>query len=314
MKHIYHLPEKYSLDDIQKLYGLNDENLHLIEKEFSSFVNGNGMSIFVDCDDATFIKISMVLDELLNKISNKEEINSLLLRQLINRIKDDESIDVNVKFATTYNGKSIKPLNKIQYDYYNLLANKTIVFAMGAAGTGKTYLAVAYACQQLKNRKIKKIIITRPIVEAGENLGFLPGEIKEKVDPYLIPIYDALHEILGVEVTNRYLEKQVIEIAPLAYMRGRTLNDAFIILDEAQNTTSPQMKMFLTRLGYNAQMVITGDESQVDLKDTNKSGIIIANNILKDIDEIGFVHFNSHDVVRHPLVSKIINAYENHKM
>ena len=221
------------------------------------------------------------------------------MQDIINRInnKQDE-IKENIKFVTTYNGKIIRPKNKSQYDYYKLLENNTIVFALGAAGTGKTYLAVAYGVAMLKLKKVNKIIVTRPIVEAGENLGFLPGELKEKVDPYLIPIYDALHD------------KEIVEIAPLAYMRGRTLNDAFVILDEAQNTTSTQMKMFLTRLGYNSKMVITGDESQIDLKPTVKSGIIVASELLKDIEDIACIRFDSKDVVRHPLVSKIIHAYE----
>jgi phosphate starvation-inducible PhoH-like protein len=233
------------------------------------------------------------------------------MQDIINRInnKQDE-IKENIKFVTTYNGKIIRPKNKSQYDYYKLLENNTIVFALGAAGTGKTYLAVAYAVSMLKLKKVNKIIVTRPIVEAGENLGFLPGELKEKVDPYLIPIYDALHDILGKETTDRYLDKEIVEIAPLAYMRGRTLNDAFVILDEAQNTTSTQMKMFLTRLGYNSKMVITGDESQIDLKPSVKSGIVVASELLKDIEDISCIRFDSKDVVRHPLVSKIIHAYE----
>ena len=236
------------------------------------------------------------------------------MNDLLNIVDNNQKeIDEKVKFVTTYNGKVIRPKNQSQYQYYKLLEKNTIVFAMGAAGTGKTYLAVAFGINLLKFKKVNKIIITRPIVEAGENLGFLPGELKEKVDPYLTPIYDALHDILGKETTDKYLEKGIIEIAPLAYMRGRTLSDAFVILDEAQNTTSTQMKMFLTRLGYNSKMVITGDESQIDLKPSIKSGIVVASDILKDIEDITCIKFDSKDVVRHPLVSKIIHAYESHE-
>jgi phosphate starvation-inducible PhoH-like protein len=184
-----------------------------------------------------------------------------------------------------------------------------IVFSTGVAGTGKTYLAVAYAVSQLKNEKIKKIILTRPAVEAGESLGFLPGDMKEKVDPYLRPLYDALNEILGAETVERLLEKEIIEIAPLAFMRGRTLNDAVVILDEAQNTTQAQMKMFLTRMGQNSQIIVTGDITQIDLIKKKDSGLIQACQILQDIDGIEMVHLSELDVVRHPLVQKIIDAY-----
>jgi phosphate starvation-inducible PhoH-like protein len=184
-----------------------------------------------------------------------------------------------------------------------------IVFSTGVAGTGKTYLAVAYAVSQLKNEKIKKIILTRPAVEAGESLGFLPGDMKEKVDPYLRPLYDALNEILGAETVERLLEKEIIEIAPLAFMRGRTLNDAVVILDEAQNTTQAQMKMFLTRMGQNSQIIVTGDITQIDLIKKKDSGLIQACQILQGIDGIEMVHLSELDVVRHPLVQKIIDAY-----
>ena len=224
---------------------------------------------------------------MINKICKNLELDIKVMQDILNLVSFNlEEVDEKVKFVTTYNGKIIRPKNQSQYSYYKLLEKNTIVFAMGAAGTGKTYLAVAYGVNLLKQKKVNKIIITRPIVEAGENLGFLPGELKEKVDPYLTPIYDALHDILGKETTDKYLDKGIIEIAPLAYMRGRTLSDAFVILDEAQNTTSTQMKMFLTRLGYNSKMVITGDESQIDLKASIKSGIIVASEILFDIEDI----------------------------
>ena len=248
---------------------------------------------------------------MINKINNNVELDTTTMQDILHLVSNNfDELDPKVKFVTTYNGKIIRPKNPSQYNYHRMLENNTIVFAMGAAGTGKTYLAVAYGVNLFKQKKINKIIITRPIVEAGENLGFLPGELKEKVDPYLTPIYDALHDILGKEATDKYLDKGTIEIAPLAYMRGRTLSDAFVILDEAQNTTSTQMKMFLTRLGYNSKMVITGDESQIDLKSNIKSGIIVASNLLVNIDDIACIKFDNKDVVRHPLVSKIIQAYE----
>ena len=209
-----------------------------------------------------------------------------------------------------HDGKAIFPKSIGQLRYINSIKHNDIVFGIGPAGSGKTYLAVIYAVWQLKNHKIKKIILTRPAVEAGENLGFLPGDLKEKIDPYLRPLYDALYEMLGKENTEKYIEKGIIEIAPLAYMRGRTLEDAFIILDEAQNTTTMQMKMFLTRLGFNSKMVITGDITQIDLRNNVKSGLEQVKNILQDIEEIKFVTMTTSDVCRHPLVQKIIDAYE----
>ena len=259
-------------------------------------------------------EIEKCFDKMVNVIKAEIELDEMKMQEIINNVLNKQEVDNSIKYVTTYNGKIIRPKNASQCLYHKLLEKNTIVFAMGAAGTGKTYLAVAYGVSLLKIKKINKIIVTRPIVEAGENLGFLPGELKEKVDPYLTPIYDAFNDILGKETTEKYMAKGIIEIAPLAYMRGRTLSDAYVILDEAQNTTSTQMKMFLTRLGYNSKMVITGDESQIDLKSSIRSGIIEASAILKDIEDIALIKFDSKDVVRHPLVSKIIAAYEiNHK-
>lgn len=210
----------------------------------------------------------------------------------------------------TKDGSKIYPKTMNQMIYLETMQKNSIIFSKGSAGTGKTYLAVAYAVSLLKKNQIKKIVITRPVVEAGEKLGFLPGDLKEKVDPYLIPIYDALYDFLGKEQTEKYIEKGVVEIAPLAYMRGRTLDNAIIILDEAQNTTTNQMKMFVTRLGFNSKMIITGDVSQIDLSYKEKSGLIEATNILKGIPGIGIITFNRFDVMRHPLVTKIIARYE----
>lgn len=210
----------------------------------------------------------------------------------------------------TRDGKKIVPKTIIQKRYLEKLEKSAIVFATGAAGSGKTYLAVAYAVSKLKKNEIRKLVISRPVVEAGERLGFLPGDLKEKVDPYLIPIYDCLYELLGKETCEKLIEKGTIEIAPLAYMRGRTLDNAIIILDEAQNTTKSQMKMFLTRLGYSSKMIITGDLSQIDLDKPSMSGLLESMNLLKDIKGISMIHFSNLDCMRHPLVSKIIEAYE----
>lgn len=213
----------------------------------------------------------------------------------------------------TVHGKYIYPKTLGQSYLYKCMRDYDIVFASGVAGTGKTYLAVMYATALLKRNEVEKIILTRPAVEAGENLGFLPGDLKEKVDPYLTPLYDALHDALGSQTVDRLLEKGIIEIAPLAYMRGRTLNNAFIILDEAQNSTFNQMKMFLTRMGFSSKIVVTGDITQIDLIKKSDSGLVSAKRILKDIKEIAFVELTSADVVRHPLVQKIINSYESYE-
>ena len=213
----------------------------------------------------------------------------------------------------TTSNKPIYPKTIRQIEYIKALNSKDMVFGVGPAGTGKTYLAVVNAVTLLKSGKIKKLILTRPAVEAGESLGFLPGDLKEKIDPYLRPLYDALYDTLGFEKTNALIEKQIIEIAPLAYMRGRTLDNAYVILDEAQNTTDKQMKMFLTRLGFNSKMVITGDVSQIDLPKGVKSGMMVALHILKGINRIGIVEFEKFDVVRHPLVATIIERYDEYE-
>jgi phosphate starvation-inducible PhoH-like protein len=222
----------------------------------------------------------------------------------------EELLDLFKKeITTTYRGKPIRVKTIGQRHYVKTIRKRDIVFGIGPAGTGKTYLAVVLAVAALKEGSVKRIVLTRPAVEAGENLGFLPGDLQEKVDPYLRPLYDALHDVLGPDQTAKALERGMIEIAPLAYMRGRTLDDAFIILDEAQNTTPEQMKMFLTRLGFGSKMVITGDVTQIDLPRGKNSGLIEAQRILKDIEEIGMIFFSEQDVVRHSLVQKIIVAY-----
>ena len=273
-----------------------------------STVNGN--------NDEVLVKFLQIYTELYNLKVNLEMRD---LMYLINVIKLNDNFDLPsmIKFYTnkqillsTSTGKKIGPKTLMQHEFIKSIDHNQVIFALGSAGTGKTYLAMAYAVSELKKNKIKKIVITRPAVEAGEKLGFLPGDLKEKVDPYLVPIYDALNEFLGKEQVEKLVEKGIIEIAPLAYMRGRTLDNAFIILDEAQNTTASQMRMFLTRLGFNSKMIITGDVTQIDLPYYAKSGLVEAKNILHHIDGLSFVTFTKYDVMRHPIVSKIIEKYE----
>lgn len=316
MDYLFNLKQFHlTMDQLTQFYGADDHTIKYIEKAMQLTIQGNGEYLIIQAkDERCFEKVKKIIELVLIKVKENVDIDKMLLDSIIKQVNENKFFnDQDVQFVTTYQKKVIKAKNESQVKYYNALQENTIIFATGAAGTGKTFLAVAYGIQQLKKNKTQKIIITRPIVEAGENLGFLPGELKEKVDPYLTPIYDALNTILGTEMTQKYLEKGIVEIAPLAYMRGRTLSDAIIILDEAQNTTSVQMKMFLTRLGYNAKMIITGDESQIDLKNADSSGLIHAKQILKNIPQIAFIVFQSHDVVRNPLVGKIIDAYERKK-
>lgn len=298
------------------LCGLNDEYLKLIEDHFfCKMINRSDELVALDVDEELGVKIEKVIKTLLRIIRSGYQITNKDIVQIL-KLSQSDNLDAFDKLqeslvGRTLEGKSIFPKSIGQLKYINALKHYDIVFGIGPAGSGKTYLAVIYAVWLLKTHKIKKIVLTRPAVEAGENLGFLPGDLKEKIDPYLRPLYDALYEMLGKETTEKYIEKGIIEIAPLAYMRGRTLEDAFIILDEAQNTTTMQMKMFLTRLGFNSKMVITGDITQIDLRNNIRSGLEQVKNILKDIEEIKFVTLTSEDVCRHPLVQKIIDAYDN---
>lgn len=296
------------------LLGIADGNMKVIEQEFGVQIITRGESIRIvgDLDKQQLGK--QLIEQLLRVIRKGININQRDVITAIEMSKNgtleyfselyDEEIARNVK------GKSIRAKTIGQREYIQAIRHKDLVFCIGPAGTGKTYLAVVLATQALKNGHVKKIILTRPAVEAGESLGFLPGDLKEKVDPYLRPLYDALHEILGTEQTTRFLERGTIEIAPLAYMRGRTLDDAFVILDEAQNTTKAQMKMFLTRLGFGSKMVITGDKTQIDLPRGAESGLKAAENILSGVKDIHFQMLEQGDIVRHPLVAKIIQAYE----
>jgi len=298
------------------LFGTADSHLKLMEEELRITIVTRGETISIEGEESQVTLAFAIIKALLTVIRKGIRISSRDVTYAISLAKKDSleyfSEMYDQEIIKTAKGKPIRIKTIGQKDYIGSIRKNDIVFGIGPAGTGKTFLAVAMAVASMKSGKVNKIILTRPAVEAGESLGFLPGDLKEKVDPYLRPLYDALHEILGVEHTQRLVERGIIEIAPLAYMRGRTLDDAFVILDEAQNTTEAQMKMFLTRLGFGSKMVITGDRSQIDLPRKVKSGLVVASEILRDVEGIGFIMFDGTDVVRHPLVGKIINAYEKH--
>ncbi|QFT89897.1 PhoH-like protein [Bacillus sp. THAF10] len=297
------------------LFGNQDVHLKRMEQELNVSIVTRGETVNVSGDVKQVEIVDLVLQNLLEVIRKGVSIGERDVIYAISLAKEnkldsfqelyDEELTKNVK------GKSIRVKTLGQRQYVAAIRKNDLVFGIGPAGTGKTYLAVVMAVTALKNGQVKRIILTRPAVEAGESLGFLPGDLKEKVDPYLRPLYDALHDVFGSEHTQRLIERGTIEIAPLAYMRGRTLDDAFVILDEAQNTTAAQMKMFLTRLGFGSKMVITGDISQVDLPKGMKSGLAVVRNILNNTSGIRFIELEQSDVVRHPLVAKIISAYEN---
>lgn len=302
-------------DDVLALFGSNERHLKLIEDNLGVIIHARTERVQILGDDKESVELARVtIQALLVLVSRGMLINTSDVVTALSMAQNG-SID---KFVTLYeeeiikdnSGKPIRVKTLGQKVYADSVKSHDVVFGIGPAGTGKTFLAVTWAVTALKRGQVKRIILTRPAVEAGESLGFLPGDLKEKVDPYLRPVYDALYQILGKEQTTRLLERDIIEIAPLAYMRGRTLDDAFVILDEAQNTTIMQMKMFLTRLGFNSKMIINGDTSQIDLPKKVKSGLIDATEKLKHIKQIDFVHFSASDVVRHPVVAEIINAYE----
>ena len=302
-------------DDFLSLFGTNERHLKLIEENLNVIIHARTERVQILGDDEESIELArltiqalLVLVERGMLVNTSDVVAALTMAQ-------DGSID---KFVALYeeeiikdnSGKPIRVKTLGQKVYVDSIKSHDVVFGIGPAGTGKTFLAVTLAVTALKRGQVKRIVLTRPAVEAGESLGFLPGDLKEKVDPYLRPVYDALYQILGKEQTTRLMEREIIEIAPLAYMRGRTLEDAFVILDEAQNTTIMQMKMFLTRLGFNSKMIVNGDMSQIDLPRRVKSGLVDAMEKLKGIKAIDFVHFSASDVVRHPVVADIINAYE----
>ena len=307
--------DTYTIDEVKRFIGNKDENIQLLEEAFHTQIIVRGDELVLDDEEQTLDKMEAVFTTLLKlvkqgKTISKRDIMYTLKLAETNHLKVIDEL-YQIKIARTMSGKLIYPKTLGQKEYYYALKHNDVVFGIGPAGTGKTYLAVVFAVQALKNNEVKKIILTRPAVEAGENLGFLPGDLKEKVDPYLRHLYDALYDMLGQEQTERLIEKGTIEIAPLAYMRGRTLEDAYVILDEAQNTTDAQMKMFLTRLGFNSKMIVTGDVTQIDLPKGIMSGLKRALHILKDVQGIRFVYLSAMDVVRHPVVQKIIERYES---
>lgn len=313
MKEIIKL-EAYNIEQLVNLSGVKDENLEVLEDHFQVEISLRGDEMSIVGDQQQIEKTKKVIYSLLKLIVSGVSISRrdvIYAQKLVEKDKLDQLSELyHIKIARTYNGKLIYPKTLGQKSYYYALKNNDVVFGIGPAGTGKTYLAVVFAVAALKNNEVKKIILTRPAVEAGENLGFLPGDLKEKVDPYLRPLYDALYDMLGVEQTEKLMEKGVIEIAPLAYMRGRTLEDAYVILDEAQNTTDNQMKMFLTRLGFRSKMIVTGDVSQIDLPRNTTSGLIRALDILEGVKGISFIRLSATDVVRHPVVQRIIERYD----
>ena len=313
MKEIVKL-EAYNIEQLVNLSGVKDENLEVLEDHFQVEISLRGDEMSIVGSQQQIEKTKKVIYSLLKLIVSGVSISRrdvIYAQKLVEKDKLDQLSELyHIKIARTYNGKLIYPKTLGQKSYYYALKNNDVVFGIGPAGTGKTYLAVIFAVQALKNNEVQKIVLTRPAVEAGENLGFLPGDLKEKVDPYLRPLYDALYDMLGVEQTEKLMEKGVIEIAPLAYMRGRTLEDAYVILDEAQNTTDNQMKMFLTRLGFRSKMIVTGDISQIDLPRNTTSGLIRALDILEGVKGISFIHLSAMDVVRHPVVQRIIERYD----
>jgi len=296
------------------LYGPYDENIRFMENRLNVRLTGRGGQLTLVGDEGE-VQLSL---ELLGKLRDMADQGRLItvadIAYFIGVIQEGMAKELgdalNEVLQNTIRGRLIKAKTIGQYLYVQAIRKQDIVFGIGPAGTGKTYLAVVMAVTALKNKEVNRIILTRPAVEAGEKLGFLPGDLQEKVDPYLRPLYDGLFDILGMEASQRYIEKHVIEIAPLAYMRGRTLDDAFIILDEAQNTTPEQMKMFLTRIGFNSKAVITGDVTQIDIGKSQESGLIAVQRILKGIQGISFTYLTKVDVVRHPVVQRIIQAYE----
>jgi phosphate starvation-inducible PhoH-like protein len=292
-------------EQLANITGSFDEYLKRLEQSFSVQINNHGEDFKITGKYSEQAKIVL---EQLTLLSNDKKIELNDVELLINQVTNKTIATNNVNIRTRR--KTIQINSKNQQKYVKAVDEKDCVFAIGPAGTGKTYLAVAKAVEALETSQINRIVLVRPAVEAGEKLGFLPGDLAEKVDPYLRPVYDALYEMLGYEKVNKLLEKNKIEVAPLAFMRGRTLNESFVILDEAQNTTKEQMKMFLTRLGFGSQMIITGDVTQIDLAQPQQSGLIHAIDILKSIKQVEFIYFNSNDVVRHNLVKRIVLAYE----
>jgi phosphate starvation-inducible PhoH-like protein len=302
--------------------GINENNINFIRDNFNSTIVARGENLFIKGDREEVELLDKIFKELIYLQKRQGEITERDINLVIELVDEKSPVNFREKFdsnAADLNNvilfkksDSVKPRTETQAEYFKSVRQNDIVFAIGPAGTGKTYLAVAFAVAALKNKQINKIVLARPAVEAGESLGFLPGDLSEKIDPYLRPLYDALEDMIPLDKLKQYMDKNIIEVVPLAYMRGRTLNNAFVILDEAQNATATQMKMFLTRLGVNSKAIITGDITQIDLPNREISGLVEIQAVLKGIEDIDFVYFNKSDVVRHKLVKDIINAYEKY--
>ena len=312
--------QTFSIDRMEQavsLFGSFDENIKLIEKEFQVRVICRGSELKIQGDEENVDKTKRAIKNLLTLINKGESLTEQNVRYVIALVKEGNDDKLTSMagdcICISAKGKPIKAKTLGQKKYIEAIKNNTVVIGVGPAGTGKTYLAVAMAVNAFRAKQINRIILTRPAVEAGEKLGFLPGDLQQKVDPYLRPLYDALFDMLGAESFQKYQERGNIEVAPLAYMRGRTLDDSFIILDEAQNTTPEQMKMFLTRLGFGSKIVVTGDITQIDLPDGKKSGLVEVIKILKNVDDIQTCKFSEKDVVRHKLVQDIIKAYDKYE-
>lgn len=304
-------------DAIAKLVGTNDKNLKVFKQYMNVSVTLHGKDIIVNGEEEKKELLNKVFDVLIDLAEHQVKLSERDVMYVIKCIENEDNRDLltlyknSKQLYTTSLGKQIFPKTFNQKTYVDAIKHNDLTFGVGPAGTGKTFLGVAMALDSLKSNMVKKIILTRPVVEAGESLGFLPGDLKEKIDPYLVPLYDALYDMLGVAMTNTYLEKSIIEIAPLAFMRGRTLENAFVILDEAQNTTIAQMKMFLTRLGFSSKMLITGDPTQTDLPKGVPSGLNDALHHLNGLKDIEIVQFDTLDVIRHPLVQRILERYKD---
>lgn len=299
---------------LSSIFGTYDSNIRKIEDEYKVSIVNRGDDVVISGEEEGVLKAKTVVNALINLAKSGQIIEEQNVNYIVSETNDNNAMqlnDINDDFiCLTMNGRALRPKTLGQKKYVDSIRKNTIVFGVGPAGTGKTYLAMAMAITAFKNNEVNRIILTRPAIEAGENLGFLPGDLQQKVDPYLRPLYDALYEIMGAENFARNMEKGAIEVAPLAYMRGRTLDNSFIVLDEAQNTTPEQMKMFLTRIGYGSKAVVTGDTTQIDLPRGKNSGLIESTKILKNIEDIAICNLTNKDVVRHPLVQKIIAAYE----
>lgn len=299
---------------LSSIFGTFDGNIKKVEDEYGVSIVNRGDDVVISGHEDNVRKAKTVVNALVNLAKTGQSIEEQNVNYIVSETNDNNAEkldDINDDFiCLTMNGRALHPKTLGQKKYVDAIRNNTIVFGVGPAGTGKTYLAMAMAITAFKNNDVSRIILTRPAIEAGENLGFLPGDLQQKVDPYLRPLYDALYEIMGADNFMRNMERGAIEVAPLAYMRGRTLDNSFIVLDEAQNTTPEQMKMFLTRIGYGSKAVVTGDTTQIDLPKGKNSGLVESTKILKGIEDIAICNLTNKDVVRHPLVQKIISAYE----